>query len=417
MVLCKNQPKIQTAIDRPNEYLLESNPDFRLRIFTSLADLPDDWERAQPADNVFLQRPYLTAVEKNPPLGYEFAYLVFYRNETPLGVCYCQLLEFKTGGSIREEVNNSAFAKATRFFKGFLIKKLSIKTLICGNALLTGEHAFHFASGIKEEKQFALVADAMKSVRAFYDASGEKINGFLLKDFTDASLKGCGEFVKRGFHRVNFQPNMVLYLREDWKTFDDYLAAKTAKYRTRAKSSFKKGKTIVKQNFNAERIKHHHARIFELYQSIEEGAGFSFAHLHKGYFCGLKDALGDDFNLTGYWLDDRLIGFYTTIKNGHETEAHFLGFDHNINRSHRVYHNMLFDMVREAITNGSKSLIFARTALEIKSSVGAVAEEMHCYTRHWNDLPNRLVPKIFEYLNPVEEWTPRNPFKDGEAGS
>ena len=414
MVLCKNLQKTTPVIKHENEYILESNPDFRLRIYDSLTALPSHWEQAQPVDNLFLQRPYLSAVEKNPPTGYEFAYLVFYRNEIPLGVCYCQVLEFKTDGSIREEVNNSAFAKATRFFKGFLIKKLSIKTLICGNALLTGEHAFHFSSDIRTEKQFALIADAMKSVGKFYESKGEKIRGFLLKDFSDESLKGCGEFEKRGFHRVNFQPNMVMEIREDWKTFEDYLAAMTAKYRTRAKSSFKKGKDIVKQNFNEERIKLHHARIFELYQGIEEGAGFSFAHLNKGYFCGLKETLGDDFNLTGYFLEDKLVGFYTTIKNGEETEAHFIGFDHDLNRSHRLYHNMLFDMVRDAVAQGSKRLVFARTALEIKSSVGAVAEEMYCYTRHWYDLPNRFVPKIFSYLNPVEEWTPRNPFK--EAG-
>lgn len=410
MPLCQSQNKIDTINDNSTGYVLESAPDYRMRIFNSLSETPLDWDLVQPTENHFLQRPYLSAVEKYPPTGYEFAYFVFYKNEKPVGICYCQLLEFKAG-AIRDETNNNTLARATKYIKGYLLKTLKIKTIIIGNALLTGEHAFYFKEDIPTEKQYALVTDATKIARQHFEKSGEKFNGFLLKDFEEKNLKSCGEFEKRGFHQVTFQPSMAMTIPEEWNSFDDYLAAFSAKYRTRAKRAFKKGKDIVKQNFNEERIRLNHKRIYELYQGIEAGAGFSFASLNKGYFCGLKDTLGDDFNLTGYWLDEELVGFYTTIKNGPELEAHFIGFDPKLNRSHQIYLNMLYDMVREGIDKGAKRIVFARTALEIKSSVGAVAEEMYCYTRHWNNLPNRFVPKIFSYLSPEEEWTPRKPFK------
>lgn len=409
MPLCQSQNKIDTINDNSTGYVLESAPDYRLRIFNSLSETPLDWDIVQPAENHFLQRPYLSVVEKYPPIGYEFAYFIFYKNGSPVGICYCQLLEFKAG-AIRDEANNNAFARATQYIKGYLIKTLKIKTIIIGNALLTGEHAFYFNEDITTEQQYALIADATKTARQHFEKSGEKFNGFLLKDFEDKNLESCGEFVKRGFHKVTFQPSMAMEIPEEWNSFDDYLAAFSSKYRTRAKRAFKKGKDIVKQDFNAERIRLNHRRIHELYQGIEAGAGFSFASLNKRYFCGLKERLGDDFSLTGYWLDEKLVGFYTTIKNGDELEAHFIGFEPQLNRSHQIYLNMLYDMVREGIDKGVKRIIFARTALEIKSSVGAVAEEMYCYTRHWNNLPNRFVPKIFSYLSPVEEWTPRKPF-------
>lgn len=409
-MLCSSQYK---SIERGNAdvgYCLESTPDYRVRIFQKLQDVPADWETAQPAANIFLQRPYLSVVEAHPPKGYNFAYLIFYRNEQPVGVCYCQLLEFKTDGALREENTDTALSKAANFFKGFLIKKLSIKLLICGNALLTGEHGFYFKEGISSEKQFALIADAMNTVREYYAEKGEKLRGFFIKDFPADRLKACGEFEKRDFHRVHFQPNMVMDIPVEWKTYDDYMAAFSSKYRTRARRAFKKGGDFVKREMTKEHIRAEQKRIFELYQGIEKGAGFSFAHLNPGYFCGLKDALGPDFSLTGYWLDDKLVGFYTTIKNGKELEAHFIGFESQLNRTHQIYLNMLYDMVAQGIEKGAEHIVFARTASEIKSSVGAVAEEMYCYTRHHHDLPNRFVPKIFSYLTPTEEWTPRNPF-------
>lgn len=54
---------------------------------------------------------------------------------------------------------------------------------------------------------------------------------------------------------------------------------------------------------------------------------------------------------------------------------------------------------------------FARTALEIKSSVGAVPENLYCYLRHQNPLVNKFTGTLLDYLKPVEEWLPRHPFK------
>lgn len=408
---CKTQTKDLIIEDNSTGYSLASKPDVRVRIFRSLEEVSTDWELAQPADNQFLHRPYLSVVEQYPPIGYEFAYLLFYRDNLPIGIAYCQLLEFKTSGTIRDEADNGAWTKFVQFMRGLVIDRISIKTLVCGNALLTGEHAFYFKSEIPRALQFSMLTDALRCTRREFEKNGEKFSGFFLKDFAKESLAYCQKFEEKGFHRVEFQPSMVMNIPQDWNTFDDYMAAFSAKYRTRAKRAFKKGTDIIKQEFNAERIRLHHKKIYSLYQNVEANAGFSFASLNKGYFCGLKENLGEDFHLTGYKINEELVGFYTTILNGKELEAHFLGFDPKLNRSHQLYLNMLYDMVRFAIDNNVERIVFARTALEIKSSVGAIAEEMHCYTRHWNDLPNRFIPKIFSYLNPIEEWTPRNPFK------
>jgi hypothetical protein len=73
---------------------------------------------------------------------------------------------------------------------------------------------------------------------------------------------------------------------------------------------------------------------------------------------------------------------------------------------------MLFDMIRQSIDSGKNKLVLARTAMEIKSSVGAVPEEMFGYIRANRSWINYLMPKVLELLRPKDDWLPRRPFKD-----
>ena len=134
-------------------------------------------------------------------------------------------------------------------------------------------------------------------------------------------------------------------------------------------------------------------------------------HLHADYFSNLKYELEDNFRFFGYFKNGQLVGFYTTIKNGNDLEAHFLGYDLTENAEHQLYLNMLFDIIKTGISEKSKQIIFARTAHEIKSSVGAVAEEMSLFLKHENCLFNWILPYALPLLSPREIWTPRQPFK------
>ena len=151
--------------------------------------------------------------------------------------------------------------------------------------------------------------------------------------------------------------------------------------------------------------------INDLYKQVSNRSAFNLLDLPADYFLQLKVKLGDKYRLFGYFIDKKLVGFFTTIDNGEELEAHFLGYDDSLNNSHQVYLNFLFDIVRIGIETRSKRIVFARTAHEIKSSVGAKAHEMYLYMRHENRFINRLLPYILNILSPREKWLPRSPFK------
>jgi hypothetical protein len=72
---------------------------------------------------------------------------------------------------------------------------------------------------------------------------------------------------------------------------------------------------------------------------------------------------------------------------------------------------MLYDMVEKAIGLGLQQLVLSRTALEIKSSIGAVPQELPCWLRGRKRWSSALIPLIAPYVAPPTEWTQRHPFK------
>jgi hypothetical protein len=82
-------------------------------------------------------------------------------------------------------------------------------------------------------------------------------------------------------------------------------------------------------------------------------------------------------------------------KNGSVMDTYFLGYDDSIQREKMLYLNMLYDMIAYSINKGFKEIIFARTALEIKSSVGARPIQMYGYIGHTNPVVNVFMPKYF----------------------
>jgi hypothetical protein len=75
-------------------------------------------------------------------------------------------------------------------------------------------------------------------------------------------------------------------------------------------------------------------------------------------------------------------------------DTYFLGYDDSIQREKMLYLNMLYDMIAYSINKGFKEIIFARTALEIKSSVGKT-NQMYGYIGHTNPVVNVLCQKYF----------------------
>ena len=388
---------------------------YRFAAFPTIDAAGEDWDRVAPPDNIFLQRTYLRILEYNPPLDMRFAYLVYYKNDEPIGLSYCQIKEFRAGNNLpteRENPNNPCFfTGVAKSFTKWVASKISADILINGNLLLSGEHGIHFIPGkISEQLKARLLEESWASLTKSKGKEGAKMPVTLVKDMAEKNRTVGQRLKDLRFVEFEIQPCMVFDSR--YESFDDYLQSMTTKYRTRAKRAFKKGRELEKRELSLVEIQQYLDRIYSLYCDIARNADFNMVDLNIDYLPALKRDLGDRFQMFGYFKDGELLAFYTTIRNDEELEAHFLGYDKEYNHDMQLYLNILYDIIRIGIELKLPKIVFARTALEIKSSVGAVPARLFCYLRHHNSITNKFTRSVLDYMKPDHEWKPRHPFKE-----
>jgi hypothetical protein len=129
------------------------------------------------------------------------------------------------------------------------------------------------------------------------------------------------------------------------------------------------------------------------------------------YFIQLKQNLGDRFRFEAYHSNEQFIGFRTSIQNGSSLDAHLIGLDYEANKEHSLYINMLYDYIQYALENKFTKIDFGRTAMEIKSTVGAVPVDFVPLVKIRNPLLNGLSCVLMENTAP-EIWVQRHPFKE-----
>lgn len=371
----------------------------------SIADLKS-WTEAN-GDSTFLSPAFYLALEDSPPSGTKFRYGLVSDKQGPLGVVYCQLKTIDLSESLRfENVSKLRWSKRqyTRL-KQLLAKQIKYNTMVIGNMTLTGDYGHYFKDRCTDT--WSVIREVADQMVTIYKAEGIKVSGVLLKDFEADSLPAkMPEYAK-----FSVQPNMRLTIPVEWKSFDDYLDAMKSKYKVRVRRARKKAVNLTKVELSADEILQQKDTISALYQCVSDGAGFNLFQLPDRYFYSLKHHLGEDMRLTAYYDGDSMVGFYTSIKNHGELDAHFLGYDPDTNNQSQLYLNMLYDLVEEAINDGCSRLVMSRTALEIKSSVGAEATDMYLYLKATNGLINSILPKALAYFIPEVKWQPRSPFK------
>ncbi len=364
-------------------------------------------------NNFFLQPDYFHFLENSLPKNIKTAFLTLEKQGKIVGFVALQLLKFNAAESVRQKEKNWKTN-----IQRWLAKQLDFYILAAGNGLLSGEHAIWIDNQEITESYFYeyYFQKSLDWAAQQFKKRGIKIEAFFAKDFFEPKpIKNSSDTGGGAFHEISVDPHFVLALSEDWETFDDYLNAFHAKARTRVKRAEKKIVDLELKNFNEERIIAFKTEIEGLYTQISESANFNLFKLDGDYFLKFKQHFPEDFQLFGYFKTEKeqrkLVAFFTTIRNGDELEAHFLGYDKSENQEHQLYLNVLFQIIRVGIESGARRVVFGRTASEIKSSVGAQAHHLKLYFRHRRTWINRLFPFIFKRLAPNPGFEPRNPFK------
>ena len=386
----------------------------QIEIYESIDDISEVWDDFM-TDHVFMSSAYLRSVERCPPSGLVPYYVFFRDHERIIGKAYFQKKTFRASESIKSQPKKncpSFFGSLGQYMRDFTSKRVEFESLACGHIMLSGNYAFRFLPEYGSDFAHKSIDLAIDKLTRYLQERGKEISIILLKDFPSEDRFSEKTGLGPKYFEFTIQPNMVLDIREHWKSEEDYLGDMTSKYRVRFRRSRKKFDGLTKRPMTLEEIGERRNEMYDLYFGIANNSGFNLFHLNPDYLPELKASLGDQLIVTGYFDGSALVGFTTFVKSGHHGEAHFIGFKDELNRTHQLYQNMLYDMVVFGIESGMSKIDFARTAMEIKSTVGAVPETLYCYMRHQKAVHNTFVPKLFQLLNPEEEWVQRHPFKE-----
>lgn len=381
------------------------NSNYSFKIYFSAKELPENWNNYA-EQNIFLSQNYLKALEISAPKNMICHFIGLFQEEELVGIVVTQFLDLNKLDSFGERDKCIKTAVRNIAFKNFCSH-----VLVIGNNMLTGQNAYSFSNKIDTIEALKTIKKATTQLKKILNDKGLKVHATTFKDFTKEEIPN---FLSAGFddsYQFSTQPNMIFRVPDNWKSEQDYIDDLTKKYRDQYKRARKKASGIEKRKMDLSDIIKQEDIIYDLYYHVAKNAHFNTFFLTKNHFRTLKEVLKDQFLFYGYFLDEKLIGFNTIIKNGKVMDTYFLGYDDTIQREKMLYLNMLYDIVAYSINKGYKEIVFARTALEIKSSIGAQPQEMFGFIKHNNPIIDLAIEKIFCYLDPEVIWQERNPFK------
>ena len=362
--------------------------------------LPNDWDSIAQA-NIFLSTKYLQVFESAAPANMKCQYIGIFNQEELIGIALAQFIDLSHLESYGERDK-----KLKTWVRNYLFSQFSSKLLFIGNNMLSGQNAF----AAKDQASIPEILQTLKKA-AFEINQHSKNHLTSFKDFMPSDLPNFDQAVFKKDLKFTSQPNMIFHINPAWAHEDDYVMALTKKYRDQFKRSRNKALGIEKRKLTLDEIEDQQDIIYDLYLHVAENAPFNTFYLPKNHFYVLKEKLKDDFMLYGYFIDGKLIGFNTLIKNGKSLDTYFLGYDEKIQKEKMLYLNMLYDMIACGISLKFENIIFGRTALEIKSSVGATDTPMFGFMQHSQPLINQFLGRIFNYLEPETAWKRRSPYK------
>ena len=317
-------------------------------------------------------------------------------NRSLMAVCWFNDNEDVKGIAIIEDTvatsqSKGQFLKADKpFFKlaqTFLYRNegvFSLNIRVMGSVLSSGDHAYRFDENVSELDRQALIKEAL-ALKMGEVESNVVPRTFIIKDHYSnvpwsKRISGKSNWDKTWID-VEFDPVMQIDLNPEWKNMEEYKSSLRKKSRAKLRRIDKKSSDLDLQELSFEEVNENSDQLFKLYSQVYGRAGFKLGMLNKDDLISLKKYWREDFPVIGYYYENRLVGFQCGIVTDYSVEAFFVGFNLNENRVHSIYQRMLLEFIKQGIARGSMKVSLGRTALDIKSSLGASPQRLVCHMK------------------------------------
>ena len=373
-------------------------------VFEDINDMEELWRSIQPYDRQLLQFDFLSALQRTPPFHMSFLYGILLLDKKLVGCVSYQRVHFNLLDSIKKEDNPKSS------LCGFFRSKIEVNLLVCGNFLSSGNNAFHFLDKNLESEGIDALVSFSELLLERLQKEKEPLKALFFKDLCAQDTYG-GLFESKQYTSLEFQPKMLMKIDTNWQKFEDYLGSLSSKYRVRVRRARKKAEGISYVSFKKEDIFTYQDQIWNLFNQVLKNASFNALNLQNDFFYRMKEEMEDQYQFVAYFKEDKLVGFYTVIHGSQQLEAHYLGYDPEVNRKSQLYLNMLLDILSRGIKRKYTSINFSRTATEIKSSLGALPVNVKSYYKHKTPLLQSFFSRFYPLVKPnLPAFKLRSPF-------
>ena len=379
-------------------------------VFNRASDVPAELWNALNHKNCFLDKTYLNAVEQANYEGVSF-YYIFKKEKASKETTfhYFQIVDL-VQRDLNSILNLEPYGQLLNVFSQALDKFIfGIKRnkphylVVSGNILLSGDYGV-----LSDKRDCEALMDSIELIKKELNVKG-KVVATIVKDLPKNDVKLVG-FKKHKFLPMAMDPIMEFDVQPSWKTFDDYLNALSSKYRVRTKNVMKKMEGVEIRDLDAKEFAKYKDTLHDLYKGVQQKSPVRLLSCKIEYLQNLLNLSSDRIIIRTFWKDNSMIAFLTVIMNGNELEAHHIGFDYKLNKQLSIYQNILYHYIEIAIQHQLQRISFGRTALEIKSTVGAYPVDYRAFIRFENKIVNSLLYHVLPEKS-GDDWIQRNPFK------
>ncbi|MCA6436183.1 MAG: hypothetical protein ACK5QC_05775 [Bacteroidota bacterium] len=393
---------------------LDNNYSFTL--FDCASSIPENQltQIIQPED-IFFNKEYLSLIEACTNAKLQTRYCIIFSNLKPIGFVNCQITDFNAGifGDLIKSEREENESGTLKLLEKYLYKNKDenlLRLFTCGNSIISGEYGFIFREEVGEKEKHDLVIKVLDIISGEEKKTG-MLSAILIKDFEEP-LRPKQLFKSSGYEMFSVEPNLIVEIPSQVESIEDYVQLFSKKYRNRSKTIQKKFSSVEVRELQYDEIVEREDSINTLYLQVFERAKFKLLQLPKNYFSRCKAIFDDKFTLTGFFLNQKLIGFNSSFNlSENKFEAHYIGIDYSLNREYELYQNTLCNLISSALSKEKHHVNLGRTAAEIKTTIGAKPRDLLCYIKAQNTLSKLIQKSFIRFLQP-EEWIPRNPFKE-----
>ncbi len=306
------------------------------------------WDEVTSHDSLFLSRRYLRVLEEAGPDNLRPCYALIFREKEPVAAVAAQSVTVSLA-RLRKKVSSNG-----------RLDRLEEKMLVCGNLLSWGMHGISFAPNVDHQPLWPAVAEALYRLRRVNKLFGDTAF-VMVKDITDPHASAATALSRFSYRELETEPNMVLDISPQWKSYDDYLASLTSRYRKQARQIEKEvtAAGCAVEDIETDEIARNAELLHALYLQTHKNARLRLVTLPVAFLPTLARELGDDMRFTVLRKDDQLLGFVTTVKDGDTAVGYYIGFDRKANADIPIYFRLLQSVVGHALALGCKRLSWA----------------------------------------------------------